>query len=61
VAHRLALGLLVKTLACIAAEALPDGFYVEEASTASTEVAQQPLVVEVTAAAASKLRLRADR
>ena len=57
--YRLALGLLVKTLARIVADALPDAFYVEVASTANAEVAQQPPLEET--AAVSNLRLRADR
>ena len=59
--RRLALGLLIKTLARIAAEALPDAFLIEEASTASAEAAQEPPFAGETASTASKLRLRADR
>ena len=61
VACRVALGVLVRTLARIAAEALPDAFVVEEANTAITAEAQQPPTAVGTAAATVKLRLHADR
>ena len=61
IARRLALGLLIKTVARIAAEALPDALYVEEASAAIVEVAQPTPVMEEAAAVRSKLWLRADR